>query len=881
MAERPEPSYVGDQPFFFVSYGHADSDLVYPEMRWLQEAGFNLWYDEGIHVGSVWRKAIADALTASAGMLFVAAKSSVESDHCLKELSFALDEGKPVFVVQLDDTKLPGLLRLSLADRQMLNRAEFDEKAYRAKLVQALATVAKPAERAAADALSTAAPPAAPTPITNNLPRRQSALIGRETELTALAALLEKADLITITGTGGVGKTRIAIEVGALQVGDHEDGVWLAELAPVGDPEQVPGAVARAMNIDLPAGEAPLDALVDRLRVRRCLILLDNCEHVIDAVAALAEAVLDTSDGVKMLASSQELLGVEGEQVFRLRSLGEPDAVALFTERAQAADAGFKIAKEGAVAAAAICQRLDGIPLAIEMAAARAPSLGCEGVLQRLDDRFRVLTGGRRTALPRQRTLLATLDWSHGLLSPADAAVFRRLSIFTGGFSLEAASEVGADEETESYEVTDAVLSLVAKSLVVADPGDNGTRYRLLETTRAYGLEKLDVAGETVAIQRRHAEYFLKFSSPARGDYAGPVSDDAFAARYFADTDNIDRATDWAFGPNGDDELGIAIVAATASIWAVQSLYPEFIRWLDIAVARVSHSTPDQVRALLMVGGATALMMTYPLRALAFVDDAVAAARAFGDPVGLAEALNAKGFSLLIAGRLEEARAQADESVAVIAGMAPSRVTGQTRDLVAYLTGITEGAAAAAPLFDALIADLRSIGADGLANWFLITSASSFGGLHNPDLAISTYRDVLGRIRPTEMLGGLSTAQAAMGLVITLARRGGPGDFDEAMSLARTYQKAAGRSMANFALFASLAQVAAKTGRPREAAKVAGYADVARAAVGSEMALTVELFDETWALIRSVLPEAEMKALRAEGAKMSVDDAFRMAMGES
>ena len=175
MAERPEPSYAGDQPFFFVSYGHADCDLVYPEMRWLQEAGFNLWHDEGIHVGSVWRKAIADALTAAAGMLFVATKSSVESDNCLKELSFVLDDGKPVFVIQLDDTRLPGLLRLSLADRQMLNRTEFDEKTYRAKLIQALSTVAKPAERAGADSLSNATPPAPPPPITNNLPRRQSA----------------------------------------------------------------------------------------------------------------------------------------------------------------------------------------------------------------------------------------------------------------------------------------------------------------------------------------------------------------------------------------------------------------------------------------------------------------------------------------------------------------------------------------------------------------------------------------------------------------------------------------------------------------------------------------------------------------------------------
>ena len=205
---------------------------------------------------------------------------------------------------------------------------------------------------------------------------------------------------------------------------------------------QVASAVARAMNIELPPGQDSVNALVDRLRLRQCLIILDNCEHVIDAVAAFAEAVLEQSHEVKLLTSSQELLGVEGEQVFRLRSLGEPDAAALFTERAHGADARFKITAQNRSAVAAICRRLDGIPLAIEMAAARAPSLGCEGVLERLDDRFRVLTGGRRTALPRQRTLLATLDWSHGLLSEGDAAVFRRLSVFSGGFSSEGASEV-------------------------------------------------------------------------------------------------------------------------------------------------------------------------------------------------------------------------------------------------------------------------------------------------------------------------------------------------------------------------------------------------------------------------------------------------------
>ena len=345
MAERPEPSYTGDQPFFFVSYGHADSDLVYPEMRWLQEAGFNLWHDEGIHVGSVWRKAIADALTAAAGMLFVATKSSVESDHCLKELSFVLDEGKPVFVVQLDDTKLPGLLRLSLADRQMLNRAEFDEKTYRAKLIQALSTVAKPSERTAAEPPSSGAPLAASASYTNNLPKRLGALIGREAELAELGLASGGGDLVTITGTGGVGKTRIAIEVGLSQVGAYEDGVWLVELAPVSDPEQVPGAVARAMSIDLPAGQDPLTALVDRLRPRDCLIMLDNCEHVIDAVAAIRRS---GAGHLRRRQAAGKLAGAAG----RRRRAGLSPALprragrgsAVRRARARAADARFKFA---------------------------------------------------------------------------------------------------------------------------------------------------------------------------------------------------------------------------------------------------------------------------------------------------------------------------------------------------------------------------------------------------------------------------------------------------------------------------------------------------------------------------------------------------------
>ena len=710
----------------------------------------------------------------------------------------------------------------------------------------------------------------------NNLPRRQGALIGREAEVTQLVELLGAADLVTVTGTGGVGKTRIAIEVGLSQLDHHEDGVWLAELAPVSDPNQVASAVARTMNIELPPGQDSVSALVDRLKLRQCLIILDNCEHVIDAVAALAEAVLEQSSEVKLLTSSQELLGVEGEQVFRLRSLGEPDAAALFTERAHGADARFKITAQNRSAVAAICQRLDGIPLAIEMAAARAPSLGCEGVLERLDDRFRVLTGGRRTALPRQRTLLATLDWSHGLLSEGDAAVFRRLGVFSGGFSLEAASEVAADDLIDRFQVIDALSSLVAKSLVVADTQENRARYRLLETTRAYALEKLAAAGETSATQRRHAEYFLKFGAPSRDDYYGPVGDDAFAERYFGETDNVERAFDWAFSPGGDSELGIALTASTTAIWACQSLYPEYLRWLGVALAKLSEATPPLLRAKLLMANTSALMMNFPVRALDVVDEAVEACRAQGDPQLLAEVLNAKGFSFSFARRFAEMSAVSAESVALTAGLPPSRLTAQTQMLAGYVALVEQGPEAAKPLFDAVIPDLRSFAADGLANFFTGT-ARNVVRTQDLETAIAEWGDILSRVRPTDILAGLTIGLSASELAWSLSQRGAPGDLDEALALSRKYIKLAPTSWQRLLLSAP-ALIAVKTGRARDGARLAGLVEAESVQAGTG-AIAQSKIDLLWSLLRAELSETELEVLRAEGARMTLDQGVRLAWG--
>jgi predicted ATPase/DNA-binding winged helix-turn-helix (wHTH) protein len=717
----------------------------------------------------------------------------------------------------------------------------------------------------------------------HNLPRRQASLFGRAEDLVALAALLARSHLVTITGAGGVGKTRLAIELCLAQLAGYDDGVWLVELAPVSDPAMAPSAVARALNIEVRTGDDPLTSLIERLRARRCLILLDNCEHVVDGVGGLVEAILARAPDVKLLATSQEPLAASAEHVFRLRPLAGPDAAALFVERAQAADASFVIGRANADAVAAICHRLDGIPLAIEMAAARAPALGCDGLLARLHDRFHVLTGGLRTALPRHRTLLATLDWSHSLLGERDAAVFRRLGVFTGGFNLEAASEVAADEGIDDYEVVDALSSLVTKSLVVADTEDSRTRYRLLETPRVYALEKLAAANENGPIRRRHAQCMLKSAASSSEDYYGGMSDEAFAARYFADGDNIDQAIDWAFAADGDLELGLSLVAAAGRILIVRNRYSECIRYVTAAVNQLTPSTPESVRCDLLVLRATIFLLNNQGMPSGVTDEAIEAARGSGNPIALAEALNAAGYTATFTGRLTEARALADESLAIVSLLPLSRLTGQTRHMAAYVTLVEAGEAAANPLFARVVSELRSIGADGLANWFLLIGTSSQIPQDNPDLAIAGLRDVLARIRPWHMYAGGSTGLAASNLAFTLALRGRPADIDEARSVARTFRKVASRGAGGgtvYLYWLAMARIAAVSGRPRTAAMLGGYVEALRAAQGNALSRARIELDRLRADLGRLLPEAEVTTAWADGGFISQDEADRLAADE-
>jgi len=337
-----------------------------------------------------------------------------------------------------------------------------------------------------------------------NLHEPVSELIGREAELAEVVDLLTTQRLVTLIGEGGIGKTRLGLETVRHLLPEFPDGVWVAELAPLSDPELVPATVATALGLELAAGVMSAEHVANALGAKQLMLVLDNCEHVIDAAAGMAEAVLHASSAVRVLATSREPLRIEGESLYRVPPLAVPaegnadaegllrhGAVRLFVARARATDPHFSLGGPVAAVVAGICRRLDGIPLAIELAAARGGVLGISEVAARLDDRFNLLSGGHRTALPRHQTLLATLDWSHHLLPEPERVVLRRLAIFAGAFTLTAASTVAASGKIASADVVDGVANLVAKSLVRVDAGTGPTQYRLLETTRAYALEKL------------------------------------------------------------------------------------------------------------------------------------------------------------------------------------------------------------------------------------------------------------------------------------------------------------------------------------------------------------------------------------------------------
>jgi predicted ATPase/DNA-binding winged helix-turn-helix (wHTH) protein len=420
----------------------------------------------------------------------------------------------------------------------------------------------------------------------NNFPPVINRLIGRAGAAQFVRDLVSAYRVVTLTGPGGIGKTALAIKAVRYLLPDFEDGGWLVELASLSDPRLVPSTVASTLGLKL-AGEISAESVARAVGERHLLLVLDNCEHVIDVVANLAETLTRLCPRTTIVATSREVLRIDGEAVYRVPPLEVPtpgqaapnyimeySAVELFVARTKALNAGFSPIAEDLASIAAICRHLDGIPLAIELAAASAAALGIAQVSAGLRDRFALLTRGRRTALPRQRTLRATLDWSYELLPDAERRLLRRLSVFAGGFTVDSASAVMADTGLDPAMVTDCIADLVSKSLIVLDPTPGATRWTLLETIRAYALDKLVESGESDDAQRRHAAFFRDLFTPQPRGARSSLSHEDLGRRV-REIDNVRAALDWSFSSTGDQEIGVDLTAAYAPVWQHLSLMRE------------------------------------------------------------------------------------------------------------------------------------------------------------------------------------------------------------------------------------------------------------------------------------------------------------------
>jgi predicted ATPase/class 3 adenylate cyclase/Tfp pilus assembly protein PilF len=556
----------------------------------------------------------------------------------------------------------------------------------------------------------------------HNLSAMQTGLIGRERELSEVLALLGTERLVTLTGTGGVGKTRLALAVAAEVVDQYPDGVWQVELAPRADPVMVPGAVARVLRLREEPGRSILSTVTDHLQNRALLLVLDNCEHLVGACAALVGTLLRAAPGLRVLATSREGLQVGGEQLYQVPSLAVPDpkhlpprelvgsyeAVRLFVARARAQRREFVLDERNSLVVAMVCARLDGIPLAIELAAARAGTLPVEVIAARLDHSIKMLTGGPRDVLPRHQTLRATLDWSHDLLSRPEQVLLRRLAVFAGGWILEAAEQVCTGEAAECGDVLDLLSALVKKSLVLLEEAGSGPRYRLLETVRQYAREQLEVAGETAQVGDQHLAWCLALAEEAEPALVGPEQE-VWLVRLEAEHDNVRAALAWA-RERAAGERGLRLAGALWRFWDMRGDLGEGRSWLEAALASSGPAAPlARARALNGAGNLAEAQGDYR-RALALHAEALAVRRALGDTLGIAGSLNNLGNVAYKQADYARAAALYEESLAL------KRELGDTLGMAVSLNNLGMVAwqqadyARAAALYEESLALRRELG---------------------------------------------------------------------------------------------------------------------------------------------------------------------------
>jgi predicted ATPase len=530
----------------------------------------------------------------------------------------------------------------------------------------------------------------------NNLPSQMTSFVGREREMTELKELLSRSRLVTVLGVGGLGKTRVSLQVAADMLDAYKDGVWFVELAPLSDPRLVPQAVASALNVGEEPGRPLMEALSKFVRDRALLLVLDNCEHLIRACAGFAAQLLQAGERITILASSREPLHVAGEINYSLPALALPRsesisdvaaasacaAVRLFAERAAAANHSFRLTSDNVAPVVDVCRRLDGIPLAIELAAARLRSLSIATLASRLFDRFRLLTRGDRSTLPRQQTLRATIDWSYDLLTEDERALVRRLSVFAGGWTLDAAEHVGAGALGDSPAVVDVLANLVDKSLVELD--NEANRYRLLESIREYAQDRLNESDEAAAVRDRHLAYYVTFAEEVNPKLVGP-DQGTWLARLDLERENLFAAHAWCDHAQDGGELGLRLVHAVKLYLFNRDLLALLRQGAADALARPGAQQPTSARCrVLFAAGQVNCFIGRYADANAYLKESLSIAREIGDSQRAAAVLQVLGMAALGEGKRALARQNFEEALPIV------RSHGNQRELAAVLTALAQ-----------------------------------------------------------------------------------------------------------------------------------------------------------------------------------------------
>lgn len=505
----------------------------------------------------------------------------------------------------------------------------------------------------------------------HNLPSLTTSFIGRKQECEEVSEHLRHTRILSILGPGGSGKTRLSLQIAAETIDQFTDGIWQVELAPLSDPQLVTTTVAATLSVKEQSDKTVLELLTESIGDKKILLLLDNCEHLVEAVASLTNELLKACPNLTMLATSREPLNLMGETQWRIPQLTVNEAVRLFVERASHANRSFTLTEQNKVAVMNICKRLDGIPLAIELGAARIKALSAEQIAQRLDDSFRLLTGGDRTKLPRQQTLRAIMDWSHDLLSGMEKALWRRLSVFAGNFSLEAAEEVcssdGTTDAIDPFDILDLLTQLIDKSIVLAEEKDGVTRYRILETVRQYGAEKLAEASEQHSFQLKHFQYFTRFMEQSYKVLQSPHMQAEQVSLLAQELDNLRIAMDWGQQRSaGDidllDQTG-RLLSSSLTFWNYRGLSQEGFerieRWLTIPAT-------DQLiltRAKVLSTASFLSTFTTSVKGRSYAEESLKLASMAGDSLFMADAHTSLASSLYFENKIEEAFVELDHAL--------------------------------------------------------------------------------------------------------------------------------------------------------------------------------------------------------------------------